>query len=154
MGLPRRRQDFSSDSYSGLFGTLPSPARSPSLTLCDTPSHRAPRYASGQRPLTDILAPCAGGRATFSKVIDYKAFAPGGELEPGERELLRLHFEPLGSGLTWRLRTRKSASCSARRDGVSQSVRDEEHFVKGERTEGPEELSDETVLPPSRQPHS
>ena len=51
---------FSSDSYSGLFGTLPSPARSPSLTLCRTPSHRAPRLASGQRLFTAMLATMCG----------------------------------------------------------------------------------------------
>ena len=116
MGLPRRSQDFSSDSSSGPFGALPRSQTLPSLTLYCTPSRRAPRHASGQRPLTDTLAPCAGGRATFSKVIDYKASAPIDELELGVQYLLRLHVELPGSGLTWRLRTRKSASCSARRD--------------------------------------
>ena len=116
LGCREGGRTFSSDNCSGPFGTLPRSRPPPSLTLYCTPSRRAPRHASGQRPLTDILAPCAGGRATFSKVIDYKAFAPGDELQLGVQYLLQPSFEPPGSGLTWRLRTRKSASCSARRD--------------------------------------
>ena len=92
---------------------LPLQRTPPSLTLCDTPSRRAPRLASGQRLLTAMLAPCLADRSFVSKITDYKASAPIGELELGVRKLLQLYVEPPGSGLTWSLRTRKSAPCSA-----------------------------------------
>ena len=81
---------FSSDSSSGPSVRSPFTKRSPSLTLCDTPSRRAPRLASGQRLLTAMLAPCLAARSTFSSTDFSLASAPIDELELGEHWKLEL----------------------------------------------------------------